>query len=188
VSQYARAEIDVRHYYRLRKLASFNTRLFAGIGYAYGNSTYMPYVKEFFAGGTSDIRAFRSRSLGPGSYYQTSIDTSGYYIDQPGDVKLEMNLEYRAKLFSIVRWAAFIDMGNVWTLREDTSRPGSQFTGNFLNQVAVGAGLGLRFDISFLVLRFDVAFPIRKPWISSGSKWGFSGSDAVYNLAIGYPF
>ena len=78
----------------------------------------MPYVKEFFAGGTNDIRAFRSRSLGPGSYH--AIDTSGFYVDQPGDVKLEMNLEYRAKLFSIVRWAAFVDAGNVWTLKQDT--------------------------------------------------------------------
>ena len=191
-SQYIRAEIDLRHYYSLRRNRSFNTRFLAGIGYAYGNDTLMPFVKEFFAGGTTDIRAFRSRSLGPGSYYQLATDTSkGYYIDQPGDVKLELNLEYRAKLFSIVNWAAFVDMGNVWTLKEDSSRLGSKFSSNFLNQIAVGAGLGLRFDISILVLRLDVAFPIRKPWITSGSKWDFSGigfSDAVWNLAIGYPF
>jgi len=191
-SQYIRAEIDLRHYYSLRRNRSFNTRFLAGIGYAYGNDTLMPFVKEFFAGGTTDIRAFRSRSLGPGSYYQLATDTSkGYYIDQPGDVKLELNLEYRAKLFSIVNWAAFVDMGNVWTLKEDSSRLGSKFSSNFLNQIAVGAGLGLRFDISILVLRLDVAFPIRKPWITSGSKWDFSSigfGDAVWNLAIGYPF
>jgi outer membrane protein assembly factor BamA len=191
-SQYFRAEVDFRHYYSLRRNRSFNTRFLAGVGYAYGNDTLMPYVKEFFAGGTTDIRAFRSRSLGPGSYYQLASDTSaGYYIDQPGDVKLELNLEYRAKLFSIVNWAAFIDMGNVWTLKKDSTRPGSQLSGNFLDQIAVGAGLGLRFDVSILVLRLDVAFPIRKPWITSGSKWDFKSigfGDAVYNLAIGYPF
>jgi outer membrane protein assembly factor BamA len=191
-SQYIRAEIDLRHYYSLRRNRSFNTRFLAGIGYAYGNDTLMPFVKEFFAGGTTDIRAFRSRSLGPGSYYQLASDTStGYYIDQPGDIKLELNLEYRAKLFSIVNWAAFVDMGNVWTLKKDSSRPGSKFTSNFLDQIAVGAGVGLRFDISILVLRLDVAFPIRKPWLTTGSKWDFNGigfSDAVYNLAIGYPF
>jgi len=187
-SQYFRAEVDFRHYYSLRRNRSFNTRFLAGVGYAYGNDTLMPYVKEFFAGGTTDIRAFRSRSLGPGSYHQPD---SGYYIDQPGDVKLELNLEYRAKLFSIVNWAAFVDMGNVWTLKSDSTRPGSKFSSNFLDQIAVGAGLGLRFDVSILVIRLDVAFPIRKPWVTSGSKWDFSSvgfGDAVWNLAIGYPF
>ncbi|HXL55730.1 MAG TPA: BamA/TamA family outer membrane protein, partial [Chitinophagaceae bacterium] len=144
-------------------------------------------------GGTTDIRAFRSRSLGPGTYHDFKADTSGYYIDQPGDIKLELNLEYRAKLFSIVRWAAFIDAGNIWTLKEDTltPRPGSKFTGKFLSQIAVGVGLGLRFDINILVIRFDVAFPIRRPWSTSSSKWDLSAigfNDAVYNLAIGYPF
>jgi len=193
-SQYIRAEIDIRHYYNLRRLRSFNTRFLAGIGYAYGNSELMPFVKEFFAGGTTDIRAFRSRSLGPGTYHDFKADTSGYYIDQPGDIKLELNLEYRAKLFSIVRWAAFVDVGNIWTLKEDkedTSRLGTKFTGKFLSQIAVGVGLGLRFDINILVIRFDVAFPIRRPWSTSSSKWDLSAigfNDAVYNLAIGYPF
>src|SRR5581483_3236845 len=157
-----------------------------GVGYSYGNSNHMPFIKEFFAGGTSDIRAFPSRALGPGSYYYPAIDTTGFYIDQPGDVKLELNLEYRAKLFSIVRWAAFVDMGNIWTLQTDSTdkRPGTKFSSNFLNQFAVGAGLGLRFDVNILVLRLDVAFPVRKPWLT-GNKWDFGGfSEAVYNLAI----
>lgn len=186
-SQYFRAEIDVRHYYNLRRMKSFNTRFNAGIGYAWGNSKQMPYIKEFFAGGTSDIRAFRSRTLGPGSYYNSQAETLGYTLEQAGDIKLELNLEYRAKLFSIVRWAAFADMGNVWTLRKDINRPGSQFSGDFLNQIAVGAGLGLRFDVNILVLRFDVAFPVRKPWLE-GNKWDFDFSEPVYNIAIGYPF
>ncbi len=186
-SQYFRAEIDVRHYYNLRRMKSFNTRFDAGIGYAWGNSQRMPYIKEFFAGGTSDIRAFRSRTLGPGSYYNVQANTLGYTLEQAGDVKLELNLEYRAKLFSIVRWAAFADMGNVWTLKKDPNRPGSQFSGNFLDQIAVGAGLGLRFDVNILVLRFDVAFPVRKPWLE-GNKWDFDLSEPVYNIAIGYPF
>jgi len=104
-----------------------------------------------------------------------------------------MNLEYRAKLFSIVHWAAFVDAGNVWTRHEDTlnKRPGSKFTSDFLNQMAVGVGIGLRFDIQILVVRLDMAFPVRKPWITSGSKWDWGGigfNEAVYNLAIGYPF
>jgi outer membrane protein insertion porin family len=190
-SQYIRGELDLRHYYNLRRMRSINTRFLAGMGYAWGNTRLMPFVKEFFAGGTSDIRAFRSRSLGPGTYHQELSDTANYYVDQPGDIKLEMNLEYRAKLFSIVRWAAFVDAGNIWTRHEDTFRPGSKFTGDFLNQVAVGVGIGLRFDINILVIRLDMAFPIRKPWITSGSKWDWGGigfNEAVYNLAIGYPF
>ncbi len=93
-----------------------------------------------------------------------------------------------------MRWAAFVDVGNIWTLKEDkedTSRLGTKFTGKFLSQIAVGVGLGLRFDINILVIRFDVAFPIRRPWSTSSSKWDLSAigfNDAVYNLAIGYPF
>jgi len=118
--------------------------------------------------------------------------------EQPGDIKLELNAEYRAKLFSIIRWAAFIDAGNIWTMRADSSRPGAKFTSGFLNQMAIGVGLGLRFDVKILVLRLDVAFPIRKPYITDGSKWVIDKIDfgssqwrhdnLVYNLAIGYPF
>ncbi len=197
-SQYTRLELELRHYLRLGTFRSLNTRLLGGVGYAYGNSTTMPFVKEFFAGGTNDIRAFRARSLGPGSYYAGNPDTARFYVDQPGDIKLEMNLEYRAKLFSIVRWAVFADAGNVWTRHTDSSRAGAKFTSNFLNQVAVGVGAGLRFDISILVLRVDLAFPIRKPYMPEGSKWVLDKIDftdkqwrkdnLILNLAIGYPF
>ncbi len=109
-----------------------------------------------------------------------------------------MNAEYRAKLFSIVRGALFVDAGNVWTRKEDTTRPGAKFTSNFMSQVAVGMGAGLRFDISILVLRFDVAIPVRLPYNTPGNRWVFDQIDfsskewrrnnIVYNLAIGYPF
>lgn len=192
-SQYSRGEIDLRHYLRLGRFRSLNTRLLGGLGYAYGNSNTLPFIKGFFAGGTNDIRAFRARSLGPGSYYQGNFDTLRYYVDQPGDIKLEASLEYRDKLFSIVRWALFVDAGNVWTRREDTigRRPGSKFTNKFLSQVAVGAGVGLRFDISILILRLDVAFPLRLPYNIDGKQWVIDKvgiGDAVYNIAIGYPF
>ncbi len=103
-----------------------------------------------------------------------------------------MNLEYRAKLFSLVRWALFVDAGNVWTRNADSSRPGAVFTKNFLNDVAVGVGTGLRFDLSILVLRLDVAAPVRFPWVTDDKKWNFHAvtdiSNMVLNLAIGYPF
>ena len=113
-------------------------------------------------------------------------------IEQPGDIKLEANTELRFPLFSIVKGALFIDAGNVWTRQADTARPGSQFTSAFLKQVAVGTGFGLRFDVKILVLRVDLAVPVREPWLPDGQRWVFSNvadiSRTVLNLAIGYPF
>ncbi len=191
-SQYVRFEADFRHYLSFSHYSTLATRITGGVGFAYGNSSTMPFIKEFFAGGTNDIRAFRSRALGPGSYYGGNPNTTPLLPDQPGDVKLVANAEYRAKLFSIVRWALFIDAGNIWTLKTDSSRPGSLFTPSFLKDVAVGVGTGLRFDLTILVLRIDMATPLREPWQPDGSKWVFNKfgdiSSYVLNLAIGYPF
>ncbi|HEY4107925.1 BamA/TamA family outer membrane protein [Puia sp.] len=191
-AQYMRFEADFRHYLKFGKYSMLATRIDAGVGITYGNSTILPFVKAFFAGGTNDIRAFRARALGPGSYYAGDPNKDPTIPDQPGDVKMEFNVEYRAKLFGLVRWAIFTDWGNVWTLRGDSSRPGAVFTPHFLNDFAVGAGAGLRFDLTILVLRIDVAVPLRTPWKPVGSKWNFKSttdiSDMVLNLAIGYPF
>jgi outer membrane translocation and assembly module TamA len=192
LAQYVRLEADFRHYLRFSGYSQLVSRITGGVGFAYGNSSTMPFIKQFFAGGTNDIRAFRSRALGPGSYFAGNPNQVPLLPDQPGDVKLEMNLEYRAKLFALVRWALFIDAGNIWTRRSDSTRPGSVFTKNFLNDFAVGVGAGLRFDLSILVLRVDVAAPVRYPWLDNGSKWNFHSvtdiSNMVLNLAIGYPF
>jgi outer membrane protein insertion porin family len=191
-AQYVRLEADFRHYLRFNDNSMLASRITSGVGFAYGNSTTMPFVKEFFAGGTNDIRAFRSRALGPGSYYAGNPNTTTLLPDQPGDFKLEGNVEYRGKLSPLVGWALFMDAGNVWTLRQDTSRPGSQLTPGFLKDIAVGVGTGIRFDLSILVLRVDVAVPVRYPWLPDGHKWDFPEaadiSNMVLNLAIGYPF
>jgi outer membrane protein insertion porin family len=186
-SQYIRGEIDFRHYLSFSKNTVLASRFTGGIGYAWGNSSTMPFVKEFFAGGANDIRAFRSRSLGPGSYYAGNRDTA-FIADQPGDIKLEMNSEIRFKLFSIVRWAFFVDAGNIWTLKYDSSRVGSQFSKDWLNQIAVGVGTGLRLDISILLIRLDLGIPVREPWLTRGNQWVFDTSNMVLNFAIGYPF
>jgi outer membrane protein assembly factor BamA len=161
----------------------------------YGNSDALPFIKAFFIGGVNDLRAFRARSLGPGSYYVRNERTTGVIPDQPGDIKLLASTELRAKLISIIHGAAFLDAGNIWTIKEDPDRPGSKWNSNFLNQVAVGAGVGLRFDISFLVVRVDLATPIVKPYLSSGASNSFDfGNKAwrkenlILNLALGYPF
>ncbi len=191
-AQYMRFEADYRHYLNFSQYNILALRANAGIGISYGNSTGLPYARAFFGGGTKDIRAFRARALGPGKYYAGDPNRNAFLPDEPADMKLEGNIEYRAKLFALVRWAIFTDFGNVWTLRNDNARPGSQFTSSFLNDLAVGVGTGLRFDLTILVLRVDVAVPIRTPWKPDGSKWNFKAatdiSDMVLNLAIGYPF
>jgi outer membrane protein insertion porin family len=186
-SQYIRGEVDFRHYLSFSKYTILASRITGGIGYAYGNSTTLPFIKEFFAGGANDIRAFRSRSLGPGSYYAGNQFTT-YVPDQPGDIKMEMNSEIRFKLFSVIRWAFFADAGNIWTLRTDTSRIGSKFTSQFLQQIAVGVGTGLRVDVSILILRLDLGIPVREPYLPAGSRWLFDDKNMVWNFAIGYPF
>jgi outer membrane protein assembly factor BamA len=147
----------------------------------------MPYIKQFFSGGANDIRAFRSRSLGPGSYYAGNRDTA-FIADQPGDIKIEANTELRFKLVSFFRWAFFVDAGNDWTLRYDSSRVGSQFSKSWPSEIAVGVGTGLRVDISILLLRLDLGIPVREPWRAPHDRWVFDSKNFVLNFAIGYPF
>ncbi len=197
-SQYVRAEVDFRHYLRISKDNMFVSRFFAGFGYAYGNTLLMPFTKAFFSGGPNSVRAFRARTIGPGTYYGGNPVDSAFLADQPGDIRLELNAELRFKIVSILRGAVFADAGNVWLTRDDPFRPGGKFTGDFMQQMAVGTGVGLRADIKFFVIRFDVAFPIRKPYEPGGPRWvfdqiNFGSSDwrkhnIVWNIAIGYPF
>ncbi|MXN89754.1 BamA/TamA family outer membrane protein [Flavobacterium sp. Sd200] len=204
-SQFVKMEHDFRHYLRLNDNSQIASRIIVGVGAPYGNSGELPFIRQFFVGGTNSIRAFRARSIGPGSYRNPDIDANSFLPDQGGDIKLELNTEYRAKLFSVVHGAIFADAGNIWLWNkdegngtDDSGRPGAEFTGKFLNQLAVGTGAGLRFDLSFLVLRLDLAFPLRKPWLPEGERWVFDDIDfgsrawrkenLVFNLAIGYPF
>lgn len=186
-SQYVRGEVDFRHYLSFSQYTVLASRITGGIGYAYGNSSTMPFIKEFFAGGANDIRAFRSRSLGPGSYYAGNQKTT-FIPDQPGDIKLEMSTEFRFKLFSIVRWAFFVDAGNTWTLKYDSSRVGSQISRDWPSEIAIGVGTGLRLDVSILLLRLDLGIPVREPYLPPKSRWVFDSGNAVLNFAIGYPF
>ena len=197
-SQFIKIENDFRHYYKLGPDSQIASRIIIGAGYAYGNSTEMPFIKQFFIGGTNSLRAFRARSIGPGTFDGSTTATNTFLPDQSGDIKLELNTEYRAKIYGLVKGALFIDAGNIWLLNENADKPGAKFSKNFISELAVGAGAGLRFDFSFLVLRTDLAFPIRKPYLSEGNRWVLdkvdfgSGSwrkeNLIFNLAIGYPF
>lgn len=200
-SQYLMADVDFRHYWQMDRSNKLVTRLMVGVGYPYGNSSTLPYIKQYAAGGSNSIRAFPARSLGPGTYdirRDSTVDTQRLFIDQRGDIKLEGNVEYRFDIIKVVKGALFVDAGNIWLWREDPERRGGKFDKHdFIQELAVGTGAGLRFDFNFFVIRFDVAFPVRKPlpqvdrWvfdeIDFGSKY-WRRENLVYNLAIGYPF
>ncbi|SFJ86915.1 translocation and assembly module lipoprotein TamL [Myroides guanonis] len=196
-SQYAKTEHDFRYYRKLSRTSQIIGRIHAGIGLPYGNSQQLPYIKQFVVGGTNSVRAFRARALGPGSFDPTASN-SRFVPDQAGDILIEMNVEYRKKLAGIVHGALFMDAGNIWLLDETSDRPGGTFSKDFYKELAVGVGAGLRFDITFLVVRFDLAFPIRVPYFPEGDRWTLDkislGSkewrkdNLMFNLAIGYPF
>jgi outer membrane protein insertion porin family len=196
-SQFIKVENEFRHYLKLGKESVLASRIIAGAGFAYGNSNEIPFIKQFFNGGTNSIRAFRARSIGPGSF-DGSTAVTAFLPDQSGDLKLEFSTEYRAKIYDLIKGALFLDAGNIWLLKEDPAKPGAQFSKDFMSEIAVGVGAGLRFDFSFLVLRTDLAFPIRKPYLADGERWvlnkvSFGSSswrkeNLVFNLAIGYPF
>ncbi len=196
-SQYAKMEHDFRFYHKLGEKSSIATRVIAGLAYPYGNSEYIPYSKQFFVGGSNSIRAFRARTLGPGSYDPRTQNAS-FFFDQSGDIKLEFNAEYRANLFSFLNIAFFADAGNIWLVNEDETRPGGKFSKDFIDEIAVGAGIGLRFDFSIMVLRLDLAMPLRVPYYEKKERWTFDKIDfgdkdwrsdnLIFNIAIGYPF
>jgi outer membrane protein assembly factor BamA len=173
-----------------------------GIAYPFGNSTSIPFTRQFFTGGANGIRAWHVRSLGPGSIG----DTLDYY-NQTADIKIEANLEYRFKLFWVLEGALFLDIGNIWTIKEDEnavakySYDPAYFRWNkFYKDLAVGTGLGLRFDFNFFIFRLDIGMKIRDPRDIyendvklDTSKWilgnrGLVADDFVFHIAIGYPF
>lgn len=215
MNQFVRLELDLRDYFKVTKSVIWANRLNLGYGYAYGNSSSLPFVRQFFAGGTNDIRAFAARSLGPGTYNYRNDLTAGQdatYTDQSGDIKAMLNTELRFKMVSILHGAIFVDAGNVWLRKEDLGtpksdedpigsipRPGSGFKlKNALKEMAIGTGAGLRLDATIFVIRLDVAFPVRKPYLPEGQRWvidqvDFGNKDwrkenLIYNIGIGYPF
>lgn len=197
-AQYAKADVDFRYHYKLSQEQTIATRFFAGLGVPYGNSDVMPFSRQYFAGGPYSIRAFQIRSLGPGAYHPEG-DLA--YYDQAGNIRLEANVEYRFPIYQFLKGAVFTDAGNVWNTKRNNLPPSTELTdeqleilekgtfgSNFIDQIAVGAGVGLRLDIQSFVIRFDLAAPLRTPWKDEGERWEFRYKDPVLNFAIGYPF
>ena len=215
VYDFARFSADYRRYYHLTPQTYFVWRLNSGVVHALTRTDdpltpeddaqfIVPYDKSFFAGGSTSLRAWQPRRLGPGGY--TPVRTTGgkvvrdFLTEQPGELLLEGNVEYRFPLYSFIKGAFFTDFGNVWGLQERKDaqgnylRPGAQFQLNrFYKQIAVGSGLGVRFDFTFLILRLDIATKIYDPTAFAGQQWAlrnFNSTDnpVSFNLGIGYPF
>ena len=187
------------------------TRIEMGAGFTYGNGFALPYTQSFVGGGSNDIRAYPARTMAPGGT-QTWRDSSATET-QIGDLKLMWNLEWRFKISSVFHGALFTDIGNIWKLRSDTTAaadPGLFQFDRFLEQMAIGVGAGLRFDLSFLIVRVDFSWPLYNPYLDAGGRWWLAGDKSSYlsefedeegnvryrdlphtmriNFGIGYPF
>ena len=190
-SQFVKGSAEMVYYHRFRPDHWLVGRVFVGAEHAYGNSKEVPYSEQFYIGGANSIRAFTIRSLGPGSYLPPQDDVDGYF-DQTGTFKLEANLEYRFPIWGDLHGAAFVDAGNTWLLKRDPNRPGGELDGRtFFKDIALGTGVGLRYDIGMLVLRGDLGIGIHAPY-DTGRKGYYNmtsfKNSLAFHLAIGYPF
>lgn len=185
-AQYAKLDTDFRYHFVINEEQKIATRLLAGIGLPYGNSDIMPFSRQFFSGGPYSVRAFKIRSIGPGTYQPDEADNNSYY-DQTGNIRLEANVEYRFPVYKFLKGAVFTDAGNVWNTKEIPDARG-KFSSNFINELGIGVGAGLRIDIQNFVIRFDLAAPVHTPWLPEGERWEFKYDELVLNFAIGYPF
>ncbi len=197
-AQYVKLQPDFRYYYRFSKETGIATRVLAGIGLPMGNSDRLPNVKQFWAGGNSDMRGFPSRLVGPGIFNEYVASKNAKYIETLGDIKLEGNFEVRQKLYKFIEGAIFMDAGNIWLFNENPDFPGGKISNSFYKEISADAGIGLRLDFSILLLRFDLGMPIREAWLPENDRWvfdqiAFSNKDwrrrnMVFNIGIGYPF
>lgn len=189
-AQYAKLDYNISHH----QIFNQNNRIVyhAGLGIAipYGNADVIPFEKRYFAGGANSVRGWTAYQLGPGTYSEAKKN----YINlntQMGDVKIDLNMEYRAKLFWKLDGALFLDAGNVWTIKEYEEQPGGAFKfGDFLGQFGIAYGTGFRFDFTYFVIRFDLGVRLFNPALSRTEQWRTkpSSEDFNLNIAIGYPF
>ena len=214
-AQFVKINADTRYYRLLSKKTKVVYRVAAGIGLPLSNlSEALPFQKSFFSGGANGMRAWKARTLGPGAFY----DSTGSF-DKIGDIQLESNIEFRFPLISWVEGALFVDAGNIWLINRDSLRTDAHFEADrFISEIAIGTGIGLRMDLDFFVIRFDLSMPFRNPSLPASQRWLFQGGlkegssyfESMYdtevqkyvdveidrgqffklqfNLGIGYPF
>lgn len=189
-AQYVKGEVDYTYTRNLNSRNAVSFHAGGGLAVPYGNSSMVPFEKRFYAGGANGVRGWSVRSLGPGTY--ESRNSVVNFINQCGDIRLDLSLEYRAKLFWVLEGALFIDAGNIWTIRDYENQPGGLFRFNsFYKQIALAYGTGIRMDFTYFLLRFDLGLkahnPARgeEPWPLLHPKWH---RDATFHFAVGYPF
>lgn len=191
-AQYVKFDFDYTHLFQFDKRNALALHAGLGVAYPYGNSTVLPFEKRYFSGGANSVRGWSVRELGPGKFKGTDgrID----FINQTGDVKLDLNAEYRSSLFWKLQGALFIDAGNIWTLRNYAEQPGGQFKfTEFYKQIAASYGMGLRLNFDYFILRFDVGMKAINPaYESEKEHWSIIhpklNRDFDFHFAVGLPF
>lgn len=189
-SQFLKFNFQLKNIFHLTEKTSLATRVQLGAIWSYGNSDYAPYSELFYVGGANSIRAFTIRSIGPGRY--RDADGLGFYLDQTGDIKIELNAEYRFPILNAFQGALFLDAGNVWLMRDDGYHEGGKLGDDgFFKTIALGTGFGLRYDLDFLILRLDLGVGIHAPYDTGKSSYynirKFKDSLGLH-FAVGYPF
>ena len=190
-AQYIKGDFDFSQNWNIDERNSLVFHIGMGVAYPYSNSQVLPFEKRYFAGGPNSVRGWSVRSLGPGGY--KGSDTGMNYINHTGDIKLDVNLEYRTHLFWKFNGAAFIDAGNIWNIRDYEGQEEGTFRFNrFYKQLAVAYGLGLRFDLDYLIIRFDGGMKAINPMRTGKDKYPFLrpnfSRDFAFHFAVGYPF
>ena len=190
-AQYVKGDFDYAHNFNIDNRNSFTFHIGVGIAYPYGNSQMLPFEKRYFAGGPNSVRGWSVRSLGPGTYKNTEGEMN--YINHTGDIKLDLNLEYRTHLFWKFKGAAFIDAGNIWNIKKYKGQEeGTFYFSQFYKQLAVAYGLGLRMDLDYLILRFDGGMKAINPTRIGKDKYPILkpkfDRDFAFHFAVGYPF
>lgn len=189
-AQYVKADIDYTLNLNLNSRNTVAIHGGVGVGVPYGNSSMLPFEKRFYAGGANGVRGWSVRTLGPGRY--DSRNSVSNFINQCGDIRLDLSVEYRAKLFWILEGALFVDAGNVWTIRNYENQPDGAFAlDSFYKEIALSYGAGLRLDFTYFLLRFDLGMKAYNPAINQ-EKWPIAHPnwkrDATFHFAVGYPF
>lgn len=190
-AQYVRTDFDFAKSWRIDRNNSLAFHAAFGVAVPYGNSNMLPFEKRYFGGGPNSVRGWSVRSLGPGSY--NGVDRGINFLNQSGDIKLDLSLEYRALLFWKLSGAAFIDAGNIWTIRKYEDQPGGEFRfDRFYDQIAVSYGIGLRMNLSFFILRFDAGMKAINPAYTGRDHYPIYHPnfkrDFAFHFAVGMPF
>ena len=185
VAQYLKTEVEYKKYWSINPNTTIAHRTFIGVAIPFGNSNDIPFSRSYRAGGTNDIRAWRTFDLGPGSEL-SSLEFN------TGSLKFTSNFEYRFKVLNSVYSALFVDAGNIWDITNSSvTASDAKFKGlSSIKEIAVGSGFGIRYDFNFLVFRFDIGFKTYEPYLTSSNKWfrNYNFGNAVYNIGINYPF